>query len=254
VPRPRPVALLALLAVLLAGCRLGIGAEVEVERDGSGTAAVAFDLDPELLDELDELGVDPTAELTAAASQVPEWDLIRTVDEDGSLQVTLTREAVDPDALTEAFEELTAGLTDDDPALLVDLDLAVDDEGAATLSGSAQLRPPVGPGVVLDDEAAATEFDARVAEAVDAVLTVTLPGPIEDDDADEVDGSTLTWRLPVGQERSVMATSAPPPWWSGTWLLVPGAALLIVLSLAALAWVVVRRRRAAATAEGATDP
>jgi hypothetical protein len=253
VPRPRPVALLALLAVLLAGCRLGVGAEVEVERDGSGTAAIVFDLDPELRDELDELGVDPTAELSAAASQVAGWDVTRTVDEDGSLQVTLTRETADPEALTEAFGELTAGLSDDDPALLVDLDLAVDDEGAATLSGSAQLRPPVGPGVVLDDPAAVADFDAEVAEAVDAALTVTLPGPIETDDADEVDGSTLTWRLPVGEERSVTATSAPPPWWSGTGLLVPGAALLIALSLAALAWVVVRRRRAGASAGDAAD-
>jgi hypothetical protein len=242
VPHPRPVALLALLAVLLAGCRLGVRAEVDVARDGTGTAGVVLHLDAALLDELDDLGVDPTAELSAAAANVPSWRLTRRGADDGSLTVSLAREVGTPDALTTAFAELAEGLAETDPALLVDLEVDVDDAGAATVSGTALLRAPAGPGLLLDDPAEQAAFDAAVEGAVDASLVVSLPGPIERHDADEVDGSTLTWQLPVGEQRTVAAASGPPPWWAGTGWLVPLAALLLVVSLAALVWVVLRRR------------
>lgn len=240
--RPRSVALLVVLAVFLAGCRLGVRAEVEVERDGSGTAAVALHLDAALLDELDELGVDPTAELTAAAASVPSWELTRRRAEDGSLTVVLARGVRTPGGLSDAFTELTDGLAGSDPALLIDLEVEVDEGGASTVSGTAMLRPPAGPGLLLDDPAEQAAFTDEVERAVDASLVVTLPGPIERHDADEVDGSTLTWQLPVGQQRDVSAVADPPPWWTGTGWLVPGAALLLVLSLATLASVAVGRR------------
>jgi hypothetical protein len=240
--RPRPVALLALLAVLLAGCRLGVRAEVDVARDGTGTAGVVLHLDAALLDELDELGVDPTAELSAAAADVPSWRLTRGSADDGSLTVSLVRTVSTPEALTEAFAELSEGLAETDPALLVDLEVDVDDGGAATVAGSALLRPPAGPGILLDDPAEQAAFADEVEGAVDASLVISLPGPIERHDADEVDGSTLTWQLPVGEQRTVSAASGPPPWWAGTGWLVPAASLLLAVSLAALAWVVLRRR------------
>jgi hypothetical protein len=240
--RPRPVALFALLAVLLAGCRLGVRAEVDVERDGTGTAGVVLHLDAALLDELDELGVDPTAELSAAAANVPSWQLTRRGADDGSLTVSLVREISTPDGFADAFAELVEGLADTDPALLVDVEVDVDDAGAATVSGTALLRAPAGPGLLLDDPAARTAFAEEVEGAVDASLVVGLPGPIERHDADELDGSTLTWQLPVGEQRTVSAAAAPPPWWAGTGWLIPAAVLLLVLSLAALVWVVVRRR------------
>jgi hypothetical protein len=240
--RPRPVALLALLAVLLAGCRLGVRAELDVARDGTGTAGVVLHLDAALLAELDELGVDPTAELSAAAAGVPSWQLSRRGADDGSLTVSLVREASTPDGLTAAFAELTEGLAETDPALLIDLELDVDDAGAATVSGTALLRPPAGPGLLLDDPAEQAAFTEEVEGAVDASLVISLPGPIERHDADEVDASTLTWQLPVGEQRTVSAASGPPPWWAGTGWLIPAAVLLLVVSLAALVWVVVRRR------------
>jgi hypothetical protein len=240
--RRRPVALLALLAVLLAGCRLGVRAEVDVERDGSGTAGVVLHLDAALLDELDELGVDPTAELSAAAANVPSWELTRRAADDGSLTVSLVREVSTSGGLGTALTELSEGLADTDPALLVDLEVDVDDTGAATVSGTALLRPPAGPGLLLDDPEEQAAFADEVAGAVDASLVVTLPGPIEDHDADEVEGSTLTWQLPVGEQRTVSAASGPPPWWAGTGWLVPAAALLLAVSLALLVWVVLRWR------------
>jgi hypothetical protein len=242
VHRSRPVVLLALLAVVLGGCRLGVRAEVEVERDGSGTASIVFELDRALLAELDELGVDPTAELTAAAARAPGWELTRR-SADGDLTVTLSRDATEPGTLADAFEELTGGLAEADPALLIDLDLAVDEDGASTLGGTAQLRPPIGPGVVLDDPDALAAFEEQVADTVDASLTVTLPGPVEEDDADRREGRTLTWDLEPGEERTVTATASAPPWWEEAWVWAAAAGALGALLVAALLWWWLRRRR-----------
>lgn len=252
--RSRPVVLLALLAAVLGGCRLGVHAEVEVDRDGGGTAAVVFALDRALLDELDELGVDPTAELTAAAARAPRWQLTRR-SADGDLTVTLARDATEPDSLADAFAELTGGLAEADPALLADLDLTVDDDGASSLAGTAQLRPPAGPGLVLDDPDELAAFEEQVAETVDASLTVTLPGPIEDDDADRRDGRTLTWDLEPGEERTVTATASAPPWWAEPWVWAVAAGVLGALLVAALVWWWRRRRqRGGPEAEQAATP
>jgi hypothetical protein len=203
---------------------------------------VVLHLDAALLDELDELGVDPTAELSAAAADVPSWQLSRRGADDGSLTVSLVREVSTPDGFTDAYAELVEGLAETDPALLVDLEVDVDDDGAAAVSGTALLRAPAGPGLLLDDPAEQAAFTEEVEGAVEASLVVSLPGPIERHDADEVDGSTLTWQLPVGERRTVSATSAPPPWWAETGWLISAAVLLLVVSVAALVWVVVRRR------------
>jgi hypothetical protein len=233
---------LAVLAVLATGCRFGVTAEVEVSRDGSGTAALVLELDAALLEELDELDVDPTAELSAVAAGVPAWQLTREVGADDALRLTLRHEAGSPAALTEAFRELTAGLTDTDPALVVDLDLAVDDEGAAELDGTVQLRPPIGPGVVLD-EAAEAELAALTADTVEASLVVSLPGTVTASDADRVDGRTATWEVVPGEPRTLSATAAAPSRWSGELLAAAAVAgALLLLSAVTLALVVRRRR------------
>lgn len=240
----RTLCVLALLAVVASGCRLGVGAEVEVTRDGSGSAALALTLDAELLAALDDLALDPTAELTAVAATEPAWELTREATDDGALELTLRRDADDPDALTDALRELTAGLDERDPALLVDLDLTVDEDGAAELAGQAQLRPPVGPGVLTDD-AAAAELEQLTTDHVDATLTVTLPGPVTATDADAVEGTTSTWSLTPGEARTVSARSAPPPVWPPERIAVVAAAAALAAAVLALVVVLWRRRRRA---------
>jgi hypothetical protein len=240
--RSRTICLLAVLAALLAGCRLDVRAEVEVARDGSGTAALVVTLDPALLDELDELAVDPTAELTAAAARDREWELERRTSDAGGLELTLHRRAADPATLTDALRELAAGLSEDDPALLVDLELTVDEEGAADLAGTLELRPPSGPGVLLDD-AASAELADLVAQTVDATLVVTLPGAVTEADADHADGSTLTWKVAPGEPRPVNARAAAPTGWPVETVVAVLAGLLVLAS-AVVVTVVLRRRRA----------
>jgi hypothetical protein len=242
VPRRRTVCLLGVLVVLLAGCRLGVDAEVTLERDGSGTAALVLRLDEGLLGELDALGVDPTAELSAAAAAAPAWELERTAPEDGGLVLALRRDAATPEELTDALRELTAGLDDADPALVTDLDLRLEGDGAAALDGSLVLRPPIGPGVVADEETA-RELADLVATSVDATLTVTLPGEVDRADADRVDGRSATWQVRPDEPRTVMARSAAPTGWErDAVVLVVGVALLLVSGAVLL--VVARRRRA----------
>jgi hypothetical protein len=239
---PRTVLCLALLALLASGCRLGVRAEVDVARDGSGTAALVVTLDAALLEELDELAVDPSAELTAAAAAAPAWQLTREAGDDGSLVLTLRREADDTTELTDAFRELTEGLDERDPALAVDLGLVVDDEGAAELAGTAELRTPVGPGEVTDD-AAATELARLAAESVDAELVVSLPGEVTTSDADEVDGSRLVWTLTPGEPRLVNATAAAPTGWTPE-LVAAAVAGVLLVSVGVIGAVLWRRRRA----------
>lgn len=240
--RTRTICLIAVVATLLAGCRLGVRAEVDVARDGTGTAAVVVTLDAALLAELDELAVDPTAELSAAVRADDAWELERRTSDAGGLELTLRRTADDPAELTDAFRELSAGLSEDDPALLVDLDLVVDEEGAATLSGTLELRPPAGPGVVVDEEASAALAEL-VAQSVDADLVVSLPGPVTTHDADRVDGSTLTWKVTPGQPRELAAEASAPRGWPLETVVAVVAGLLVLLSAVVVAVVVRRRRR-----------
>lgn len=238
----RRLCLLALAAVALTGCRLGVSAQVDVARDGSGEAALVVTLDEALLAELDELAIDPTAELTAVAAEAPDWDLTRATDDDGGLVLTLRRGGDDPDELTDAFRELTAGLSETDPALAVDLDLDVDEAGAAEVSGTIELRTPIGPGVVTD-EAAAAELAALAVDTVDASLVVTLPGEITASDADEVEGSRAAWTVAAGEPRTVRATAAAPNGWPPEQIAAVAAGALVLVSAVIVAIVLWRRRR-----------
>lgn len=241
---------LLVVAILLTGCRIDLGASLTVERDGSGTAGLEVVLDPEAVARLDELALDPFAELTAAAVDTPDWEVERSSTDEGGLRVRLSTQAADPEALTAALRELSSGLAPDDPSLDLDLDLDVAADGAAELRGEVGLRPPITAGARRDGQPvgpAGDDLAALVAEAVTARLVVSLPGPATDHDADAVEGSgrfgvggsTLTWDVPVAGTRSITATAAAPLA-VAPWLVVAAAGLLVLVVLAGWWW---RRRR-----------
>jgi len=219
-PRSRAL-LLAVLALLLTGCRLDLVAPLEVRADGSGRAGLAARFDPELLAELDRLGVDPTAELGAAVAADPTWELTRTREDDGGLLVAVHREVADATDLPGLYDRLTAGLSEGDPALLLDLDLTRDDDGGTTLTGTAWLRPPATSGLALDGEEIgphAEELAELVAEHVTAAVEVSLPGDVTELDGGEIDGEVVRIPVPVGEPTSFRVVSAGAPWW----VTVPG--------------------------------
>jgi hypothetical protein len=233
------------LAVLLAGCELGVTTAVEVDRDGGGTVALALAADPELLAELDELAVDPTAEIEAAVAATDGWRVERRVDHDG-LRVTLSRSVASPDELTATLRELSAGLASEDPALELDLDLDVAADGASALAGTAGLRAPAGPGVLGDPQLPdAGTMQQLTAAAVEPLLEVTLPGPVTEHDGDDLEGRTVRWQLPVGEQRTVGAAATAPSWPSAELVAAGVAGGLVVLSAATLTVTLLRRRRTA---------
>jgi len=253
-PRRLRLAALFACALTLAGCRLGVTGQLTVERDGSGVVGLVLALDRDAVARLDELELDPFAELTAAAVDADGWQVSRSGDE-GGVTVRLAHAAPDPQSMTDALRELTAGLSDDDPALLVDLDLEVAADGAARLDGTAGLRPPTTSGALRDGDPvgpAGEELAALVDDAVTATLEVGLPGPVAQHDADAATGGglfatsatqTLTWDLPVGDVRAVTARSDAPPLLSPPVIAGIAAGGLLLLGLVTWKWRRRRRRR-----------
>jgi hypothetical protein len=244
-PKRRSLLVVLVLAGILAGCRLDVTAEGRIDQDGTGVARLVLEADEALLDELDGLGVDPTAEVVAAGADAAPWTVEREAGGD-TLTLRLSRRVDDPRALGDAFRELAAGLADDDPALVIDLDVTMTDDGALTVHGDAGLRPPASIGVELDGVPVGPDAELLAGVTEDAVrarLVLQLPGSVAAHDGDALDGRRVTWLLPVGGTRSLSATSAAPtpvdavPAWG--WAL-GGLAVVVMVALAL--WLVARRR------------
>jgi hypothetical protein len=214
---------------------------LDVQRDGSGSAGVELYLDEALVRELDELGVDPAAELAAVTAEDPDWRLEREARDGGLALRAVRADADDPAA---ALAELSEGLTDDDPGLFIDLDVDVDQEGRVEVQGSARLQGPVAPGVV-DDAGEPLGPDAGrlrelTAAHVAGEVEVTLPGRVVAHDADQADGSTMRWSLPPDTDVTVGAVSVPQPVPTG--VLVLGGGALVLAAVATGVAFALRRR------------
>jgi hypothetical protein len=214
---------------------------LDLEPDGSGSVGVELRLDEALLTALDELEIDPTAELTSVVAGEPDWRLERESDGEGLVLRAIRDDVDDP---TAALAELAEGLDEDDPGLLVDLDVDLDEEGRVELGGSAQVRGPVAPGAV-DDAGEPLGPDAQrlqelTATHVTAELEVTMPGRVVGHDADQADGSTMRWSLPPGAEIPVRAESVPHVVPLEV-LLIGGGALLLAVAAGAVAFALRRR-------------
>lgn len=247
-----------LLALAVAGCRLEVVGTVHVHADGAADAALVLAFDAELLAQLGELGVDPLAQVEAALAGSA-WQLASETPSVGTLTLRAQRE-VAAHEVGDLLRELTSALSPTDPALLVDIDVTVDDAGVA-VAGAAGLRPPATAGAVLDGQPigpAGADMRALVESGVRAALTLTLPGQLVEHDADHRTGdrhvgTTLTWELPVGDLRPVTARAVPPGeadvglgvvvgyvWASTASRVILGAASI---GLVAVVWLLVRERR-----------
>ncbi len=238
------IGLLLLLAVASTGCRLDVSAVIDVAADGSADVELAVELDEDLLEELDRLGVDPTAEL--AAVPAPRWEVERRAGGDGGLTVTLHRSFDDAAHLGPQLRELTAGLADDDPAFDLDLDIEVDADGASVVEGRARLQGPADAGVAVDGDPVGPgpdELAEQVADAVEAAVTLRLPGAVATDTAGAVDGRSVTWQLGVDEEVEIAATGQPPATQLPLGWVTAGLAAVAAAVVAVVAVVGVRRRR-----------
>lgn len=240
--RPRLVTILA-LALLASACQLSLATDIGVAADGSGTLEVAVAVDDELGRLLDDAGVDLTLGLAAADAAASEWELAEVAQGDGR-EVRLRTTFDEPAELARRVEELHAGLDADDPAVLSDVELRLDEDGRVDFTADAGLRLPTtagatGDGVTFDAEDLDDLLEREGGAAARYDLRLTLPGRPSGHDADARRGRTLTWALPIGDMRPVWAASEPPA--DRTWLLV--GATFVVSAAAATVLVAASRRR-----------
>jgi len=186
--------------------------------------------------ELEALALDPTAELGAAVATAPGWALDRSPGDEGGVDIRLTREQAAVELVTAELRGLADGLAARDPALLLDLEAAIGDDGRLVLAGSGGVRPPSTAGALRDGQPvgpAEDELAALIADAIDASLVVTAPGRVVTSDADAVDGPVLRWDLPVGATRDIAAVTEPVPA-VGWWVTAGTAAVVLVVLMGVL--------------------
>lgn len=247
-----PALLLVLVLVaLLGGCQLRVATDIVVGVDGSGRATLRIVVDEELAATLEEAEVDPFEGLDEVAAGA-DWEVERLDDEDGT-GVELATRFASPEELGERVAELSAGLTEDDGALLRDVELVLTEDGGYEFTATAGIDPPriVGSLPLDGDEgrSGAVRFDGDdLAVALEEGgtdvarhdLRVTFPTVPEAPGA-TVETTSATWQLPNHELATVSATAPPLPMDRTLVLMAAGGVGAAVL--AAFAVRMVRRRR-----------
>jgi len=238
--RRKLLVMTAALGLLLAACEAEINVRVELEADGSGTAAIEIGVDEEF------------RELIEASGESLEDALLEGGDEifslPGAEQVTFTRGDLDYIAVSLPFDDVNdlSSLADDaSDNPLNDLDISID-EDRAVVTGSLDLG---------DDTLGAAdlgEFDPGIIEDVFAFhIQVKMPGDVKESDADRtLEDGTLEWDIPLsGGVVTIEAVSDPNPS-SGIpiWLIVL-IALVVIVVILVLIWAIRSNRGKATTDE-----
>lgn len=230
-----------LTALLLTGCRIDVATDVAFDADGGGEVAVSVRIDGATLRDLDRLGIDPELDVALELGADSGWRRERTVDADGGLVLVHRQGFADGAAATALLRELSADIAAQDPAVRLDVTVVTGPDGSVRLSGAGSIAPPATLGVSLDDAPVGptgAELAALTAAAVRGQLTVRVPGPVIEHDADVIDGSIVRWELPVGEPRPLTLVAGRAPLLQRTpgWLLLGGVVLIF-------AGAVVGRRR-----------
>ncbi len=231
---------IALLTLLLAGCRVESNVILDIEEDGSATVAAEVGFDEEFRQILGEAGANPE-ELFA---DLPSFG-------DGEVEVT---ERVEGDmtfygAVTAVDDLSSFDMLSDPGQVFTSFEYSFDDDGAqldATLSAADLGAAGGGEDLPFDPTQITDEFFS-------ANLIVTMPGTVTQSNADEVrsDG-TLVWNLPFTGVKEITATSE---FGSGSvnWVLVILLVVLVVGIVAAVVATVVSRRESQKAVEAAAS-
>lgn len=239
-----PVLFVGFALAFLSACQLRIAVDVAVEESGAGAFELQVAADEELAELLADAGADPLADLDALRAVVPDWTV--TLDEGAELAVTFATTFEEPADLAERTDRLHDALDDIDGRLFDDLALVLEDD-RLRFTGALGVVPPevpgaTGAGVEFDVDDLRRLLEERGDEFVRYDLRVTLPRPAVEHDADEVEGRSLTWNLPVGELRRVEAVASVGS--DRTWWIAGGvAALAAVVSASVIVSLRLRGRR-----------
>lgn len=218
----RILILVALLAVLTAGCRADVRLLLDVTENGSGTLSSEVGIDQQLRDLIDRLAGDSESIISGLdLGLVGEGN----TQVDGDMTVYTTEIAFDDvDTISEAaagnFTSFSLVLTDDGTALEATLDLA----------GELDITQfPIDPNTI-------------DSETLEAQIIVSLPGEIDTHNADNVrsDGR-YSWNIPLDGELYMFVNTVYPkaefPWW------LVGLLALSAALAGAVWWAAVRREK-----------
>lgn len=232
---------MGLAALLLTGCRIDVATDVAFDAEGGGEVAVSIRIDGATLRDLDRLGIDPGLDVALQLGTDSGWRSERTVDADGGLVLVYRQGFADGASATALLRELSADIAAQDPAVRLDVTVVTGPDGSVRLSGVGSIAPPATLGVSLDDAPvgpSGAELAALTAAAVRGQLTVRVPGPVIEHDADVIDGSIVRWDLPVGEPRPLTLVAGRAPLLQRA----PGSLLLGGVVLVSVGAVVGRRR------------
>lgn len=245
--RPRLVAstlvpvLVAVLASVLAGCRVDTSVEISLREDGRGTVTARVELDAAAVERLEGIGA-PIEEavvlddLAAAGWRVEPW--VRA--DDGGATLELHHDFAGEAELRRRLEELAGpavgdvtlvrerGLLRSRDEVSVEVDLRA---AGSTVGDDAALRESLAAAGV-DVDALAAELDAEVRDALTAEVVVDGPG-----------GADASARLAAGDREVLVAQRSSFDTGRAAVLLVAAGGVVLALLLLGLARGSARRSR-----------
>ena len=241
------LSLVTAASAALSACELRLGVDVALGHDGSGTLELIVGLDEELDEALAQAGADPLRGLDDLRAAAPEWELETVEPDAGGRELHMSTSFDEPGDLEQLVGELRSALDPEDGEFLGELAVTVRDDRHVALTGRAGFVPPevpgaTGLGVAFDEDDLARLIEERGAELIVYDLRVTFPAPPDEGHgADEVDGRTLVWHLPIGDTREIAASS--PPASDRRTLILAGVAVATAVVSATVVAVTRRRRR-----------
>ncbi len=250
----RYIPLLMILGVALSACTIRFDVDLRINEDESGTFALFVGFDEEF-QQLIEQGGGEGFELTEGIEDVPEGWTVENVVEEGFEGVRIQTPFNDLEDLESKLGDLgdTAdsgvgtdflsdfALTHEGDEFRFEVDVSGLDEGLSDAvgdTGGDDLLSGIDPTQLFEDL-----FEIR--------FRLTLPGTIGDNNADSVDGNTLTWNVdPTDEGTTYLAVSSTG---GGSSALLVGGIVAAAAVVAGVGFVAVRRRRDEAAVEAVTS-
>lgn len=233
------------LTLVLSACTIRLDVGLVVNEDESGSFALFMGFDEEF-QELMEQGGGEDLNLTEDLSDVPEGWTVEEVTEDGFEGVRISTDYANFEELETKLGEMSEGtdagigtdflsdfgLTHEGDEFRFEADVSGVDEG---LSGA--LGESGG-----EDMLSGLDASSILGDLFEIRFNLTLPGTIGANNADSVNGNTLTWNLDLTEEAGTFEAVSTVGG-SSSALFIGGAAIAAVV-VAGVGVTAVRRRKA----------
>lgn len=226
-------ALLILMVLGLSACTIRFDIGVDVNKDESGSFTIFVGLDEEMRELASQFGGEDMSLTDQILADVPEGFEAEEYSEDGFDGVRLSADFNSFDELNAKLAGAGSGVGDAIGADLVnDFNLTHDGDEfhfSADLGGVDQsLTDAIGQA---GGEDVLSGFGANaLSDVFDVRFRLTLPGTIEDNNADTVNGNTLTWNISLDDPRDTLEAVSSAAGGTSA-LLIGGAAVIAAAAI-----------------------